>query len=90
MVSKFCFTCYSACHLKLCDLSLLYAPLEEGDGNRIVTLVIETLANVLEKKFDEGWKELGIWMDSGSWQHSDRELTDGQTGKTPTKLASNQ
>ena len=27
---------------------------ETGDGNRTVTLVIETLANVLEKKFDEG------------------------------------
>ncbi|CAL1140273.1 unnamed protein product [Cladocopium goreaui] len=52
MVSKFCFRCFFPCHLKLCDPSL--APLEEGDGNRIVTLVIETLANVLEKKFDEG------------------------------------
>ena len=27
---------------------------ESGDGNRLVTLVIETLANVLEGKFDEG------------------------------------
>jgi len=64
MVSKFCFRCFFPCHLKLCDPSL--APLEEGDGNRIVTLVIETLANVLEKKFDEGQKELGITWDLGN------------------------
>jgi len=82
MVSKFCFRCFFPCHLKLCDPSL--APLEEGDGNRIVTLVIETLANVLEKKFDEGQKELGIWETCRT--RTFQKFTDGQMGNLPIKF----
>ena len=42
------------------ELFTLWEQQEGGDGNRIVTLVLETLACVLEGHFDEGraalWK----------------------------------